>query len=29
MGRDSRCDIHLDDTETSRKHAQIDLVDNE
>lgn len=29
IGRDSRCDIHLDDTETSRKHAQIDLVDNE
>jgi len=29
VGRDSRCDIHLDDTETSRKHAQIDLVDNE
>jgi len=29
IGRDSRCNIHLDDTETSRKHAQIDLVDNE
>ena len=26
IGRDSRCDIQLDDTETSRKHAQIDLV---
>jgi signal transduction histidine kinase len=27
VGRDSRCEIHLDDSETSRKHAEIELVD--
>lgn len=27
IGRDSRCEIHLDDSETSRKHAEIDSVD--
>ena len=26
IGRDSRCEIHFDDTETSRKHAEIELV---
>lgn len=28
VGRDSRCEIYLDDTETSRKHAEIDFVDD-
>jgi len=27
IGRDSRCEIHLDDSETSRKHAELDCVD--
>lgn len=27
IGRDSRCEIHLDDSETSRKHAEVDCVD--
>ena len=26
IGRDSRCEIHFDDTETSRKHAEIEGV---
>ena len=26
IGRDSRCEIHFDDTETSRKHAEIEVV---
>ena len=26
IGRDSRCEIHFDDTETSRKHAEIERV---
>ena len=26
IGRDSRCEIHYDDTETSRKHAEIEVV---
>jgi len=26
IGRDSRCEIHFDDTETSRKHAEIECV---
>ena len=26
IGRDSRCEIHFDDTETSRKHAEIEPV---
>ena len=26
IGRDSRCEIHFDDTETSRKHAEIEIV---
>ena len=26
IGRDSRCEIHLDDTETSRKHAEIEFA---
>jgi signal transduction histidine kinase len=26
IGRDSLCEIHFDDTETSRKHAEIELV---
>jgi len=29
IGRDSRCDIHLDDTETSRKHAEIEFFGGE
>lgn len=28
VGRDARCEIYLDDTETSRKHAEIDFVDD-
>jgi signal transduction histidine kinase/pSer/pThr/pTyr-binding forkhead associated (FHA) protein len=26
IGRDSRCEIHLDDSETSRKHAEVERV---
>ena len=29
IGRDSRCEIHLDDTETSRKHAEIEFAKGE
>ncbi|MFM2012046.1 MAG: Sporulation kinase [Planctomycetota bacterium] len=29
IGRDSRCEIHLDDTETSRKHAEIEFTKGE
>lgn len=29
LGRDSQCDIHFDDTETSRTHAEIEFVDDQ
>jgi two-component system, NtrC family, sensor kinase len=29
LGRDSHCDIHLEDSETSRTHAEIDFVDGD
>jgi len=29
LGRDGHCDIHLEDTEASRTHAEIDFVDND
>jgi signal transduction histidine kinase/pSer/pThr/pTyr-binding forkhead associated (FHA) protein len=29
IGRDFRCEIHLDDTETSRKHAEIEFAKGE
>ena len=29
IGRESHCDIHLDDTETSRSHAEIEYIDGQ
>ena len=29
LGRDSHCDVHLEDSEASRTHAEIDYVDGE
>ncbi len=29
LGRDSHCDIHLEDSETSRTHAEIEFVDGD
>jgi len=29
LGRDSHCDIHVEDSETSRTHAEIDFIDGD